>query len=178
MKYILVILLGFVLFVRCKNREAKIQEAIALHNQNDELLKDYKYGEIIKIDSISDQKELSNVSAFAIALSGTNTQLANISMVNPQAVAAFLKLNPEISTKDDASDTQSYINKAENYAIIAAKLQLASRQANNNNFNYYKISMKFSNNADHTKDTIVDYYVSNAYKIIPWKEITRKYLID
>lgn len=178
MKYILIVLLFFCLFVSCKSREAKIGETIALHNQNDERLKHFKHAAIIKIDSISDQKELNNVSAFAIALSGTYTQLANISMVNPQAVAEFLKLNPEALTKDDTSDTQSYINKAEHYAITAAKLQLASRQANNNNFNYYKISMKLSNNADQVKDTIVDYYVSNEYKIIPWKEITRKYLVE
>ncbi|GEM_PF-2371461 len=178
MKYILAVLSGLGLLVSCKNREAKIQEAIALYNQNDDLLKDYKYGKIIKIDSISDQKELSNVSAFAIALSGTNTQLANISMINPQAVAEFRKLNPEISTKDEALDTQSFINKAENYAIIAAKLQLASAQANNSNFNYYKISMKLSKDAAQIKDTTIDYYVSDAYKIIPWKEITRKYLVD
>lgn len=178
MKYILIVLLFFCLFISCKSREAKIGETIALHNQKDELLKDYKHATIIKIDSISDQKELNNVSAFAIALSGTYTQLANISMVNPQAVAEFLRLNPEILIKEDTSDTQSYINKAERYAITAAKLQLASRQANNNNFNYYKISMKLSNDATHAKDTIVDYYVSNEYKIIHWKDITRKYGID
>ncbi len=176
MKYKLAILLGLGLFVSCKNREAKIQEAIALHNQNDDLLKDYKYVKIVKIDSISDQKELSIVARFASTLSGINTQLAHISMVNPQAVAEFLKLNPGILIKDEVLDTHSYINKAEQYAITAAKLQLASAQANNNNFNYYKISMKLSKEVAQIKDTIVDYYISNEYKIIPWKEITGKYL--
>lgn len=178
MKYILVVLSGLGLFVSCKNPEAKIQDAIALYNQKDDLLKEYKNGKIIKIDSISDQKELNNVSAFAIALSGTYTQLANISMVNPQAVAEFIRSNPGIQIKDEAAETHSYINKAEQYAITAAKLQLAGAQANNNNFNYYKISMKLSKDGAHAKDTIVDYYVSDAYEIIPWKEITRKYLVE
>lgn len=178
MKYILTVLSGFVLFVSCKNREAKIGEAITLYNRNDTLLKDYKYAEIIKTDSISDQKELSNVSAYAIALSGTYTQLAHLSMVNPQAVAAFRELNPGLSAEDDASDTQSYVSKAEHYAITAAKLELASMQADSNNFNYYKISMKLSPDAAQAKDTVVDYYVSNEYQVIPWKAITRKYGID
>lgn len=178
MKYILTILLGFGLLVSCKSRDAKIQEVITLHNQNNSSLKHYKYATVIKIDSVSDQKELDNVSAFANALSGTNTQMANISMLNPQAVAEFRKLNPGISIEDDASDTQSFIKKAEHYAMVAVKLQMVSMQASNNNFNYYKISMKLSNDAGEAKDTIVDYYVSNEYKIIPWKDITRKYGID